>query len=176
MMKDLRFKIYDLRFTIHDSRFKKGFTLIELLIVIAIIGILATLLMSNFIGIRQRARDGRRKSDISQIQAALEQYRADNSQYPTSIPSCINPLVYPPGCTLGTSGCLVYMQKIPCDPFQESGQSYYNSGSYYYSGSATSYVLAACLENVGDTQGTTASPSNGVGGCSSSTYYVVRNP
>ena len=56
---------------------KKGFTLVELLIVVAIIGILSTLLMANFIGVRQRARDAQRKADLRQIQSALELYRSD---------------------------------------------------------------------------------------------------
>jgi general secretion pathway protein G len=90
--------------------FNKGFTLIELLIVIAIIGVLSTLLMANFIGVRQRARDAQRKSDIRQIQAALEIYRSDSGAYPPtgSFPSpCGSPLA---------SGGSTYMQKIPCDP------------------------------------------------------------
>src|SRR5690348_7093470 len=66
------------------STFQKGFTLVELLIVIAIIGILSTLLMTNFIGVRQRARDAQRKADVRQIQSALELYRADNGSYPAA--------------------------------------------------------------------------------------------
>ncbi|MDP2672104.1 MAG: type II secretion system protein, partial [Candidatus Daviesbacteria bacterium] len=50
----------------------RGFTLIELLVAIAIIGILSSFLLSNFVGVRQRARDGVRKSDLRQIQSALE--------------------------------------------------------------------------------------------------------
>lgn len=78
--------IQNLKFRIQN--FKKGFTLIELLIVIAIIGVLATLLMVNFIGVRQRARDAQRKSDLRQIQSALEIYRSDQGSYPASIINC----------------------------------------------------------------------------------------
>ena len=63
-----------------------GFTLIELLVVIAIIGILTTFLVANFVGVKSRARDGQRKSDLRNIQAALEIYRSDKSVYPSSIP------------------------------------------------------------------------------------------
>ncbi|QQG41115.1 MAG: prepilin-type N-terminal cleavage/methylation domain-containing protein [Candidatus Levyibacteriota bacterium] len=118
---------------------KKGFTLIELLVVIVIIGILTTLLMANFIGIRQRARDGQRKSNLRQIQAALEIYRADLGSYPSSLPACNNAFV-------GGSPPATYIQKIPCDPL--------NTGKYVYTyvqaGSGTGYNLYACLENVND--------------------------
>ena len=148
----------------------KGFTLIELLVVIAIIGILATLLMSNFIGIRQRARDGKRKSDISQMQAALEQYRADHGSYFTGALTCGSAFTDPANTSI------IYMKKVPCDPFESSGQTYYNGGSYYYSPApdGSTYTIGACLENTSDPQGTTSSP--GGSGCSSGVYYVVNNP
>lgn len=146
-----------------------GFTLIELLVVIAIIGILATLLMSNFISIRQRARDGKRKSDISQIQAALEQYRADQGSYYTGTLTCGAAFTNPNNVSM------IYMKKVPCDPFTQTGQTYYNSGNYYYNSDGTNYTIGACLENASDPQGTSSSPG-GTGTCSSATYYVVNNP
>lgn len=157
-MKQLRIKNFEVRM--------KGFTLIELLIVVAIIGVLSTLLMTNFIGIRQRARDGKRKADISQIQASLEQYRSDQGSYPNALNSCGGSLQSP-------DASATYMQKIPCDPL---GSTYYNNGSYYYTSSGTTYTLAACLENTADSQGTQSSP--GGNGCTSvpATYYVVYNP
>ena len=76
MNKKLR--INHLSFIIRKSA---GFTLIELLVAIGIIGILASFLLANFVGVRQRARDGVRKSDLRQMQSALEMYRADQGQY-----------------------------------------------------------------------------------------------
>lgn len=143
----------------------KGFTLVELLIVVGIIGILATLLMANFIGVRQRARDAQRKSDIRQIQSALEFYRSDIGNYPASVAACGSSLT-------GGTPVNTYMQKIPCDP---SGSTYYNSGSYRYTQtSSTTYTLGGCLENTADTQGTATSP--GGTGCSSAWYFLVNNP
>jgi general secretion pathway protein G len=143
----------------------KGFTLIELLIVVAIIGVLATLLMVNFVGVRQRARDAQRKSDLKQIQSALEIYRSDQGAYPTTFPNCSTSLMSP-DCSTTT-----YMQKVPGDPL---GSTYYNSGNYYYVSSGTTYTIASCLENTADSQGTSTSP--GGTGCSSNFYYVLANP
>ncbi len=156
-------------FLIHNS--KKGFTLIELLIVVAIIGILAALLMANFIGVRQRARDAQRKSDIRQVQSALELYRSDTGSYPASLSSCgINISLKSP------DGSSTYMQSLPCDPSGTTGV--FNSGVYVYSLSGNVYTLGACLENSSDNQGTATVPTGCVGSCTctSSNYFVVQSP
>ncbi|HLG25730.1 MAG TPA: prepilin-type N-terminal cleavage/methylation domain-containing protein [Candidatus Gracilibacteria bacterium] len=64
------------------KRTSKGFTLIELLIVITIIGILATSLLPSVLGAPARARDAARKAAINNIIAGLENYSADNNDYP----------------------------------------------------------------------------------------------
>lgn len=46
---------------------KRAFTLIETLIVIAIIGILATVMIISLVAVRDKAKDAKRKSEISQI-------------------------------------------------------------------------------------------------------------
>ncbi len=150
----------------------KGFTLVELLIVIAIIGVLSALLMANFVGVRQRARDAQRKSDLRQVQSALELYRSDLGLYPTTQngPDCDAAL---------SSGTTTYMTKVPCDP---TNTSFY-SGSYYYYSDGSVYYLVACLENSSDSQAkaTTDSeyqavPSINNTGCSSNRFYIVSSP
>ena len=151
--------------------YKKGFTLIELLIVVAIIGILSALLMTNFVGIRQRARDGQRKSDMRQIQSALEMYRADNAAYPAtgSLPTCGSSFK-------NVAQTVTYMKTVPCDPLSGSGYTY-TSGN-----SDTIYCLRACLENGSDpqvTDGSGACPGIGMANSSCSSGYVdftVENP
>jgi general secretion pathway protein G len=62
---------------------QSGFTIVELLIVIVIIGILAGLVITTFVGIQQRARNSERQTDINSISNQLEAYFAKNSGYPT---------------------------------------------------------------------------------------------
>ena len=139
-----------------------GFTLIELLIVLAIIGTLTSFLMANFLGARSRARDGQRKSDMRQIQVALEQYRADQSTYPPApLPPCGGSL---------TSGGTSYMQKIPCDPMN-TGQFVYS-----YTTTGTNYRLIACLENTNDPQKDPANNTTYCTGNSTNWSYTLNNP
>jgi len=64
------------------KRIESGFTIIELLIVIAIIGILATLVLTNFQGAQAKGRDTVRKNDINSIYQKLEEYYNEQGGYP----------------------------------------------------------------------------------------------
>jgi type II secretion system protein G len=104
-----------------NSQNNKGFTLIELLIVIAIIGILAsiTLVMLNPNFIFGQTRDARRKSDLKQIANALQLYYNDNKQFP-NCSSSVTPLCnvttnnWVPVTGLGLSPS--YARTIPSTP------------------------------------------------------------
>lgn len=61
---------------------KKGFTLIEVLIVVAIIGILASIILLGLGAFRGKGRDSRRMTDLRQVQNALELYFVKNGYYP----------------------------------------------------------------------------------------------
>jgi prepilin-type N-terminal cleavage/methylation domain-containing protein len=60
----------------------RGFTLIELLIVIAIVGLTATIAIAAVGGARAKSRDEKRAADLSQIQKALEFSFDPGSGYP----------------------------------------------------------------------------------------------
>jgi len=66
------------------KNYKKGFTLIELLIVIAVLGILATAVLSAINPIEQmkKARDAGRKSDAAELLNAYERYYTTFGEYP----------------------------------------------------------------------------------------------
>lgn len=120
----------------------RGFTLIELLVVISILGVLAALVLSNMAGVRERARDAQRKSDLKEIQKALEMYKHDQDipSYPTAADwdALVTALE-------GSGG---YMKEVPDDPL--GGDIHY---FYVRSTDPLDYTLRACLENKSDPQG-----------------------
>jgi len=128
---------------------KKGFTLIELLVVIAIIGSLSALFLPNFMAARERARDSQRKSDLRQIQNALEMYRQDQAThlYPTAASGRFGSSGT---CNTSFGSSPVYMNKIPCNPMGPT--PYY----YYVDNDTMTYELCTCLENKADPQPTPA--------------------
>lgn len=144
---------------------RKGFTLIELLVVIAIMGMLSALLLPNFMGARERARDSQRKSDLKQIQKAFEMYRQDQNppQYPSSLPQANT-------CFSSSAGCTgnIYMNKFPSDPLPNR--------RYYYSvnNNSLTYTLCACLENSADPEAST--DCSVCGSCQSQKCYLVTQP
>lgn len=116
----------------------RGFTLVELLVTISILAILMTIAMISYSGIQKNARDGKRKSDISIIQSALEQYHADSGYYPASPLSAGSAL---------SNGSKIYLSKIPGD---NDGSSYFYTAlpnSPACNTNCTNYCLYATLEN-----------------------------
>jgi type II secretion system protein G len=65
---------------VQTNRF--GFTLIELLIVVAIIGILASIAVPNFLGALTKAKIARSQADMRSLTTAIESYRVDWNMLP----------------------------------------------------------------------------------------------
>lgn len=133
-----------------------------MLIVIAVIGILASAIITvlNPISQLQKGRDARRKSDLAQIQKALELYYNDNETYPASL-------------TFGASW-LPYMPMVPQDPRTGRNYSYIPSGQ--------SYEMYASLErgandpqSCAPTGGNNGAPCPGGGACGLPCNYRVTS-
>jgi prepilin-type N-terminal cleavage/methylation domain-containing protein len=116
-----------------------GFTLVEILVVIALIGVIVTALLFTLNPLEQlrKSNDGKRKSDLAQIQRGLELYYNDNGSYPASSGTftIMNGAISVPWGSAWTP----YISILPKDP--TSSRSY-----VYFSNSGQSYYLYASLE------------------------------
>ncbi len=82
-----------------------GYTLIEIIIVIAVVGILATMLLPNLINVPRRAREATLKNNIHTIRSVIDQYKADKGVYPPALESLVE------------TG---YLRDVPVDPITKS--------------------------------------------------------
>ena len=131
---------------------QKGFTLLELLIVIVIIAILALLIIPNITSAPKKARDTQRKTDVTAIRKALEEYFVNNNSYPATGGDAAT-VLSGQADGLGTTGPLstgtaAIMKKVPFDPKGLAGGAAPWRYQYTPAGSpATTYTIGACLEN-----------------------------
>jgi len=65
-------------------RDRRGFTLIEIMVVVIILGLLAVLVAPRVIGRLATAKDKAARAQIELLGTALDLYRADNGNYPTT--------------------------------------------------------------------------------------------
>ena len=63
---------------------QKGFTLLEIMVVIVILGILASMIVPNLLGNKEKADRQKVVSDVVALENALDMYKLDNSVYPSS--------------------------------------------------------------------------------------------
>jgi general secretion pathway protein G len=93
---------------IHNSEFripnspKAGFTLIELIVVVAIIGILATIALPAMKNAPIRAREAVIRANLYEMRSCIDQHLADKGTYPESLQALVE------------AG---YLRYIPIDPF-----------------------------------------------------------
>lgn len=176
-----------------------GFTLIELLITIGIMAILvaATTTIINPSSLLKKARDADRKSDLRQIQVALEIFRSDEGGYPATVgyagncPDTGTPTMLVEKDSDGAcpvDPTKVFLQTLPLDP-KTNINYYYEPLNISASGFATGYRLYSCLENASDLEkltltSTPAIPSTTIKGSSglncvsllgSDNYYGLVN-
>lgn len=113
---------------------KRGFTLLELILVVAIVALLSVLGAVSVSAQRKKANDAKRRTDIHELQVALEGYYTDHGRYPDQLPAAGQPLV-------SVDGQTVYLRSVPRDPKNVAPSIYvYNATP---SGQAATYDICA---------------------------------
>ncbi|PJC85103.1 type II secretion system protein GspG [Vibrio sp. HA2012] len=107
-----------------------GFTLLEVMVVIVILGILATMVVPNLLGNKEKADQQKAISDIAALEQALDMYKLDNSVYP-STDQGLEALVTEPGGTPEPRNYRDdgYIKRLPKDAWGNEYQ-YLNPGDH----------------------------------------------
>ena len=90
-------------------RSSRGFTLVELLVVMAIIGILASIAIPQLVKTPQRAREAALRENLFTFRSCIDQYKADKGRYPESLEVLVQEK---------------YIRKVPLDPFTKSADTW----------------------------------------------------
>jgi general secretion pathway protein G len=97
-----------------NNKNNSGFTLVELMIVMAIIGVLATLAIPSFVGALKQAREAVLKEDLHVLRTAIDSYTADKQKAPQALEDLIQ------------DG---YLKAIPEDPMTRSKDTWVTNTS-----------------------------------------------
>ncbi|MEI8339184.1 MAG: prepilin-type N-terminal cleavage/methylation domain-containing protein [bacterium] len=115
-----------------------GFTLVEMVVVIAIIGIMTTIVVSSISGNKSRARDDKRVGDIKNMQLALEFFYLKNKTYPATLTDLIN---YSGGLKINDLSTDIQYKPLDsrrayhiCVPLENADSKYFADDSDYNSG------------------------------------------
>ncbi len=97
---------------------RDGFTLLELLIVIAIIGLLASVVAPKLIGRIGKSKTVIARAQVESFGTALETYRLDTGEYPSQAQG-LKPLIERPDNVQNWHGPYLRKRVIPNDPWGE---------------------------------------------------------
>jgi general secretion pathway protein G len=110
---------------------RRGFTLVELMIVVAIIGVLATLVITRYAGKTDQAKAAAGKAHIQQLETAIIEFQAHCGR----IPSSLEELVTKPGdCPNWQDGGYLKGNRVPKDPWGRE---------YVYRGEGSKYEIVS---------------------------------
>jgi type II secretion system protein G len=128
---------------------QRGFTLIEMMIVVAIIAILVSILVPNFIRARAQAQTAACEANLKEIATALELYETDNDHYPNS--GTVN---------ASNTDLAPYLKQTPVDPAAGPGAYYTFTVSNGTTSTAAYTIVCPGVHDPGTLQNITPNTTN----------------
>lgn len=100
-----------------NNKRQTGFTLLELMVVIVIIGLLASVVVPNLMGNKEKADQKKALADIVALENALDMYKLDNNVYPTTDQGLEALVTKPTNPTPKNYRDGGYIKRLPNDPW-----------------------------------------------------------
>ena len=92
-----------------SSKRRSGFTLIELMVVMAVLGLLATLVVPRYFKSVDRAKEAVLRGNLSEVRSAIDKRFSDTGQYPPDLKQLVDDH---------------YLRKLPIDPVTNRSDSW----------------------------------------------------
>lgn len=109
---------------------QRGFTLIEIMVVVVIIGVLGAIVVPQFMSRPDQAKVTAAHTDIQAISTALEMYRLDTFNYPSTQQGLEALVSRPSGTPVAKNwNPQGYLKSLPIDPWGTPYQ-YLNPGTH----------------------------------------------
>jgi len=118
-----------------SSKRSHGFTLVEIMVVVIVIGILASIIIPQFIGTTSDAKIAAAKGTVSELDSAIERFYVQMDRYPTTEEG-LKVLVDPPTGDDAKQWRGPYIKQLRNDPWGNPYQ-YVNPGTHH----STSYDI-----------------------------------
>ena len=92
-----------------SNRRAAGFTLVELMVVLAVVALLISIVVPDYVGRVRRAEEAVLKENLMLVRDALDKHYADVGKYPASLDELVTRR---------------YLRAIPADPLTQSSASW----------------------------------------------------
>ncbi len=111
---------------------KRGFTLAEIMTVVAIMGMIATIAVPQYVNTVRRSREDALRSNLAVVRAAVDAYRTDTGVFPSSLADIAATSAPANGLTeAGGSSAITtsdwrgpYLRTVPTDPVSSAAFTY----------------------------------------------------